>query len=105
MDVDVDAPPARWVPSPDVDRVWEEEEEEEEQTLTDKERGRALWRAYLRERFIHGGDEDFRYGDVDGDEELDGQARREAEEKWFEEEDEGWMEGGERQGETGVQDY
>ncbi|KAG5984676.1 hypothetical protein E4U55_003757 [Claviceps digitariae] len=101
--------PARWVPGPEVDRVWEQEQEQEQeqeegqQALT-RERGRALWREYLRERFIHGGDEDFRYGDVDDDEGLDGEARREAEEKWFEEEEEGW-EGGKREGETGVQDY
>ncbi|KAG6034236.1 hypothetical protein E4U41_006628 [Claviceps citrina] len=89
--------PWRWDPSPDVDRVWEE------QPAT-KERGRELWREYLRERFIHGGDVDFQYEDVDGDEELDGDARREVEDRWFEEEEEGWV-GGTREGETGVQDY
>ncbi|KAG6001632.1 hypothetical protein E4U21_003987 [Claviceps maximensis] len=104
--------PSRWVPGPDVDCVWEEEEEEQggnegKQSPTTKDRGRALWREYLRERFIHGGDGDFRYGDVDDDDDLDGDARREAEERWFDDEEERWVVvgGGEREGETGVQDY
>ncbi|KAG6019704.1 hypothetical protein E4U40_006755 [Claviceps sp. LM458 group G5] len=99
-----DAPsPSRWRSSgrsSGVDRDWEEEGEQ----APTKEQGRALWREFLTERFIHGGDEDFRYGIVDEDESLDGEARREEEEKWFEEEEEGWCVE-ERVGETGVQDY
>ncbi|KAG5926909.1 hypothetical protein E4U42_002820 [Claviceps africana] len=89
--------PSAWAPSPHVEPVWDEQ-------APTRERGRALWREFLRERFIRGGDEDFRYGDVDGDEELDGEARREEEERWFGEEEERWV-GGTREGETGVQDY
>ncbi|KAG6096811.1 hypothetical protein E4U30_001204 [Claviceps sp. LM220 group G6] len=97
------ASPSRWRSSGRSSRVDRDWEEEGEQAPT-KEQGRALWREFLAERFIHGGDEDFRYGDIDEDESLDGEARREEEEKWFEEEEEGWCVE-ERVGETGVQDF
>ncbi|KAG5957495.1 hypothetical protein E4U58_005967 [Claviceps cyperi] len=95
--------PSRWRLSGrsfGVDRDWEEEGKQ----APTKEQSRALWRKFLAERFIHGGDEDFRYGDVDEDESLDGEARREEEEKWFEGEEEGWCVE-KRVGETGVQDF
>lgn len=89
--------PSPWNPSADVDCVWDEQ-------APTKERGRQLWREYLKERFIHGGDGEFQYEDVDGDEDLDRDVRQEEEERWFEEEEEGWI-SGEREGETGVQDF
>ncbi|KAK0725761.1 hypothetical protein B0H67DRAFT_532144, partial [Lasiosphaeris hirsuta] len=56
-----------------------------------REQGRALWEGYLRERFIRGGDEDFEYARVDGDEALDVLERREEEERWFDEEEADWV--------------
>lgn len=55
-----------------------------------KEEGRAAWEEYLRERFVRGGDEDFEYGRVDGDEGLDGMEERDLEEEWFDGEDPEW---------------
>ncbi|GAB0135151.1 hypothetical protein EsDP_00003498 [Epichloe bromicola] len=67
--------PSRWKASSGVDHVWDER-------ATTRERGRELWKEFLRERFVQGGDEDFQsYEDVDGDEDLDGDLRREEEER------------------------
>jgi hypothetical protein len=96
-----------------------------------KEEGRAAWEDFLRERFIRGGDDDFDYGPVDGDESLDELESRDREEEWFDGEEPEWAsdgsdgsagtpgvvgpdgEPGKRKGprervltgETGVQDY
>lgn len=66
-----------------------------------KTEGHAQWMDFLRERFIRGGDEDFEYGAVDGDEELDVVERVEREEAWFDEESPGWDLGGEEEEEGG----
>lgn len=55
-----------------------------------KEEGQAAWEEFLRERFVMGGDEDFDYAKVDGDEELDVMEHRDREEEWFDEEDPEW---------------
>ncbi|KAJ4388451.1 hypothetical protein N0V85_007545 [Neurospora sp. IMI 360204] len=81
-----------------------------------REEGQEQWTAFLRERFVRGGDEDFDYaGLVDNDDELDTLERREEEEAWFDEEEPDWAsdddgEEGRRvervlEGETGVQDF
>ncbi|KKA28517.1 hypothetical protein TD95_002891 [Thielaviopsis punctulata] len=91
-----------------------------------REEACEMWREYLRDRFISGGDEEFDYEAVDGDEGLDQQAARDAEEKWFdddeprfvesESESESESEGTEEEkrarrrqramrGETGIQDF
>ncbi|KAL2157953.1 hypothetical protein VTH06DRAFT_5008 [Thermothelomyces fergusii] len=79
-----------------------------------REEGRAQWEAYLRDRFIRGGDDDFDYALVDGDEEYDVFERADREEAWFEDEEPQWAtsdeegEGGREkilQGETGIQDF
>ncbi len=86
--------------------------------------GLAQWEAFLRDRFIRGGDDDFDYSVVDEDEEYDVLEREQREEAWFDEESPGWAgedddggggdsdddEGGkgaerELKGETGVQDF
>ncbi|GAO13615.1 hypothetical protein UVI_02015180 [Ustilaginoidea virens] len=85
-----------WRAATDVDNAWDEE-------AGTREDGMHLWQEFLRERFVRGGDEEFDYGVVDGDEELDVDARRMEEDRWFEEEDPGWT--GEASGETGVQDF
>lgn len=100
--------------------VLAEDEEEEPET---KEQGRRRWEAFLRERFVRGGDDDFDYAAVDGDEALDRMEDRDREEAWFDDEAPEWADdyssddennnGGtarskrERvlQGETGIQDY
>lgn len=81
-----------------------------------REEGQEKWRAFLCERFVCGGDEDFDYaGLVDNDDELDTLERREQEEAWFDEEEPDWASDGDEEGkgkvervlegETGVQDF
>ena len=79
-----------------MDNAWDGE-------ATTREEGIELWREFLRERFIRGGDEDFDYAKIDANEELDGVVRRDEEEGWFDDEEPSW-EGG-KIGETGVQDF
>lgn len=86
----------------------------------DREEGEGRWREFLRNRFVRGGDEEFDYGTVDGNDEYDVLERREQEEAWFEDEQPDWAsEGGDEgtgdaqegttermlEGETGIQDY
>ena len=59
-----------------------------------KEEGRAAWEDFLRERFIRGGDDDFDYGPVDGDEGLDELESRDREEEWFDGEEPEWASDG-----------
>ena len=56
-----------------------------------RDEGRARWEAFLRDRFIRGGDEDFDYSRVEGDDELDVLKLEEREEAWFDEEDPAWV--------------
>lgn len=85
-----------------VDESWD-------QPAESKQQGLELWREFLTDRFVKGRDEEFDYRAVDASDEFDDLARREAEDVWFEEEEptrageEG--DGGELQGETGVQDF
>ena len=65
---------------PGVDESWE-------QPASTKEEGLGLWREYLAERFVRGGDGDFDYGGVDGNDEYDELARRDAEDAWFDDEE------------------
>ncbi|PFH57976.1 hypothetical protein XA68_14318 [Ophiocordyceps unilateralis] len=78
--------------------------------VVNKDHGRRLWREYVRERFIRGADDEFHYPAVDKNEDLDTQAAKEAEEKWFNDEEPAWTvdnkdDKGQRRGETGVQDF
>lgn len=59
-----------------------------------KEEGRAAWEDFLRERFVRGGDDDFDYGPVDGDEGLDELESRDREEEWFDGEEPEWASDG-----------
>lgn len=61
---------------------------------TTKEEGRAAWEDFLRERFVRGGDDDFDYGPVDGDERLDELESRDREEEWFDGEEPEWASDG-----------
>lgn len=55
-----------------------------------REEGRAAWDEFVRERFVRGGDEDFDYGGVDGDEALDSMEARDREEAYFDEVEPEW---------------
>lgn len=55
-----------------------------------KEEGRARWEAFLRERFVRGGDEDFEYDRVDRSEDLDSMEARDREEAYFDEVEPEW---------------
>ncbi|KAF3759949.1 hypothetical protein M406DRAFT_242678, partial [Cryphonectria parasitica EP155] len=84
-----------------------------------REEGRAAWEEFLRERFVAGGDEEFDYDGVDGDDELDSMEDRDREEAYFDEEEPAWADDSEEDedgegrpkrerlllGETGIQDY
>lgn len=70
-----------------------------------KEAGQERWKYAMTLRFLRGEDEDFEYQDVDQSEEWDFIERREREEEWFEDEEPEFVEGGGKEGETGVQDF
>lgn len=77
-------------------------------TAADKEHGLELWKMFLEDRFVKGDDQDFDYGKVDEDDSLDSFERDEEQERWFEDEEPGWVadeQGKGRAGETGVQDF
>ncbi|EXU96914.1 coiled-coil domain containing protein (DUF2052) [Metarhizium robertsii] len=88
----------RWHAASDIDNPWDGE-------ASTKEQGSELWREFLRERFIRGGDEDVDYAKVDGNEELDVVLRRDEEDQWFEDEEPSWVGERDAAGETGVQDF
>lgn len=62
-----------------------------------KEEGRAAWDEFLRERFVRGGDEDFDYSKVDGDEDLDSLENMDREEAYFDEEEPEWADDSEEE--------
>ncbi|KAG9685754.1 hypothetical protein KCU77_g24270, partial [Aureobasidium melanogenum] len=72
-----------------------------------KEEGLAKWREYVEMRFLRGEDQDFDYKLVDEDESYDDLEweRREREESYFGQEEAEFVGEGEKQGETGIQDY
>ena len=81
---------------------------------TTKEEAKEQWEEFLRDRFIHGRDEDFEYAKVDENDEYDVLERKDQEDAWFEDEDPGWASegdgggvGSERriEGQTGIQDF
>ncbi|KAI0172758.1 coiled-coil domain-containing protein-domain-containing protein [Hypoxylon sp. FL1284] len=55
-----------------------------------REEGRGRWEDFLRRRFVLGRDDDFDYGAVDEDDDLDAVERRELQDAWFDDEDPGW---------------
>ncbi|ROW10409.1 hypothetical protein VMCG_01742 [Cytospora schulzeri] len=69
-----------------------------------KEEGREAWEEFLRERFVMGADEEFDYGKVDGNEELDEMEHRDREEEWFDEEDPEWADDSEGDGDEDEED-
>ena len=83
--------------------------QDEDEVPKTKEEGEERWREAMTCRFVQGKDGDFDYGPADQDDNLDVEERREAEEKWFEEEEPEWANGAKKRGrsemETGVQDF
>lgn len=69
-----------------------------------KEEGRAAWEDFLRARFVRGGDEDFDYARVDGDERYDELESRDREEEWFDGEEPEWASDGSDDGGSGEED-
>ncbi|KAF8195694.1 hypothetical protein K438DRAFT_1826366 [Mycena galopus ATCC 62051] len=80
---------AEFVPEEESDSDEDEEEEDEGQPameqITDS---KASFERLIRERFIYGLLEEIEYDKVDWDENLDIDGDREAEERWFDEEEE-----------------
>ncbi|KAJ7180285.1 hypothetical protein C8R43DRAFT_972496 [Mycena crocata] len=76
-----------FVPEEESDSDEEDQDVGKDEPLTDEER-KASFQRLIRERLIYGLLEDIDYDKVDWDETLDGDADREAEERWFDEEEE-----------------
>jgi len=55
-----------------------------------KEDGKSRWVTFLRDRFVHGGDDEFDYALVDKNEDLDVLERKDREDQWFDDEDPRW---------------
>ena len=55
-----------------------------------RDEGRERWRAFLRDRFVHGGDDEFDYPPVDENDEYDVLEKKDLEDAWFDDEDPGW---------------
>ncbi len=90
--------------------------EEQDEVPVNKEEGYKRWRWEMELRFMRGGDGDFDYAAVDGNEEYDDRRveEREAEERWFDQEEARFVvderslresKSRELEGETGVQDF
>lgn len=90
--------------------------EDKDELPASKEDGHARWRWEMEARFVRGGDDDFDYEAVDKSDDYDDhiQETREAEEKYFDDENPQFVSGSEAaerlkshelQGETGVQDF
>ncbi|TPX07633.1 uncharacterized protein E0L32_010732 [Thyridium curvatum] len=64
--------------------------ESDDDPPADRAEGQRRWDDFLRERFVHGGDDDFDYaGLVDADDRYDELERRDAEDAWFDDEEPG----------------
>jgi hypothetical protein len=80
--------------------------EDPDEIPADKEEGLNRWKHQMTVRFLNGEDNDFPYWEVDDNEEWDIIENREAEDRWFEDEEPQWVGKGDgRQGETGIQDF
>jgi hypothetical protein len=85
------------------------EEEEEGEAPGSKQEGWERWKFEMEMRFIRGGDEDFDYATVDGDEKWDDRDEEDRTklEDYLGQEEPTWVldDGKPPEGETGVQDY
>lgn len=82
-------------------------EHDAEARASTREEGWTMWVTFLEEKFLHGGDEDFEYATVDGDEDLDdlAEVERTRLEEYLGAEEEGFVGEGKPTGETGIQDF
>jgi len=82
-------------------------EQDEEDRPKTKEEGLAQWRESMEQRFLRGEDHDFEYSEVDQNDQYDDWAEesRRREDLYFDDEAAEPVGDGERQGETGVQDF
>ena len=91
---------------------------EDDASPVGREEGLFLWKVFLTQRFVQGKDGDFKYSDVDENDEYDILERQETEQAWFEDEAPGWISNDEDEtegyhvksvasihGETGIQDF
>lgn len=87
-----------------IDEPWDA-------TAMNKEHGLELWRMFLEDRFVNGGDQEFDYAKSDEDEVFDTLERGDEEEEWYDAEEPSWVgeNGADKDvktcGETGVQDF
>jgi len=83
--------------------------EDPDEVPRSKEDGFERWKFEMTAKFLNGEDPDFPYQEVDENEELDIIENKEAEERWFEDEEPEWVGEGQRpeilRGETGIQDF
>jgi hypothetical protein len=80
--------------------------EDPDEIPADKEEGLSRWKHQMTMRFVNGEDNDFPYSEVDENEEWDVIENREAEDRWFEDEEPQWVGKDDGpQGETGIQDF
>jgi hypothetical protein len=71
-----------------------------------KEEGMKMWKAEMTMRFLNGDDPDFSYKEVDESDAWDTIEIREAEDRWFDDEEPEWVgDNGNSNGDTGIQDY
>jgi len=71
-----------------------------------KEDGMERWKHEITMRFIRGDDVEFSYKEVDECDELDVVEEKEAEERWFDDEEPEWVQSDDNHGgDTGIQDF
>lgn len=82
-------------------------DQNEEDRPKNKDEGIAKWREVIEQRFLRGEDEDMDYDKIDDNDEYDDWVddRRKHEDEYFGKQDAEFVGEGERQGETGIQDY
>lgn len=80
--------------------------EDPDEIPTDKEEGLKRWKHEMTMRFLNGEDDDFLYKHVDESDEWDVMEHKEAEDRWFEDEQPQWVSNDDGlNGETGIQDF
>jgi Coiled-coil domain containing protein (DUF2052) len=79
--------------------------EDPDELPADKEEGMKRWKYEMTMRFLNGEDTDFLYPEVDKSDDWDVIESREAEDRWFDDEEPQWTGNGQGYGDTGIQDF
>jgi len=80
--------------------------EDPDEIPADKEEGMKRWKHEMTMRFLRGEDSDFNYKEVDEHDDWDVIESREAEDRWFDDEEPRWVDDDHvHQGDTGIQDF